>query len=716
MAIIARIGLVIILLGGFFAIPPQSVIAASTTISFESGVDGTDIGSTISGLTFSAGWTYGDWRSARYNGKYPAGDFIGNGNVFAWLGQSQIEGRIDFVEGNASYFQVKVSAGATVTLKGYDGFNNLRATVNVAANVNTGNLVTLRIDAPNGETLHHVTLSGTANTWIIDDLETDAGNLPSPILPVILIPGVGGSHLVNDPNQDGIYDQVWLNIFMLMLSSGDEHLAPTTLQGDGNTPANPGAPEYFTLRSGDILRTELTEDIYQSTINFFLSKGYIEGQNFFVCPFDWRRDLRQIAYNYNPSYPTNSTLDQCVNHALARNPDARKVNIVAHSMGGLVARTYLTDPARAAKIKHLVTLGTPYFGAPKVSQMLLAPEGCFLEIPIFGCNPNPSMTYVILQNFPSAYQLAPGEGYFMVYPDGFLKRWGAYLNYSQTMDQFRAHNTYLTNDAINFRQSINMGYTGGSANGVEVWMIIGNNLPTVTYLEEKNYGQNSYNQIYADGDGTVPFNSATMSNLSLQPPVDFSTGATIVFASGVDHGDLPKNSGVLNYVYDIFTSSKTTPEENTSGSDILSTQSTGLSGRVIQIDGPVLVRIYDDKGNLTGPDANQVHLVKNIPGLFYQVNDTESVILKLPDSGEYRIELQGTHSGAASLRVWNYARNSVTHTIQYTGLSTSTSSLGLLIVNDDFLSSPPNLLQKDGKSQLVEIQPEIIDSDNPANQ
>ena len=82
------------------------------------------------------------------------------------------------------------------------------------------------------------------------DLETDAGSLPSPRLPVILIPGVGGSQLINDPNLDGIYDQVWLNIFMLTLSDGDEHLYPADLQWDGNTPDNPAGAEYYTMRAG----------------------------------------------------------------------------------------------------------------------------------------------------------------------------------------------------------------------------------------------------------------------------------------------------------------------------------------------------------------------------------------------------------------------------------------------------------------------------------
>ncbi len=701
--------LLITLLGG---LPPQAAHAAPTTITFENGTDGEAIGDTISGLTFSANWTYGDWRSARYNGKYPDGDYTSNDNVFAWLGQNQSEGRIDFDDGNASYFQVKVSSGTNVTLKGYDGSNNLLDTDDAAPNVNTGNLVNLRVDKSGSTTLHHVTIVGNANAWIIDDLETDAGSLPSPRLPVILIPGVGGSHLINDHNLDGIYDQDWLNIWALMMSPGDEHLYPAHLQTDGNTPANPGDPIYYTMRAGDILRTELTEDIYTGTINFFLSKGYIEGQTFFVCPYDWRKDLRQIAYNYNPSYPLGITLDTCITTALARNPDVRKVNIVAHSMGGLVARTYLIDPTRASKIKNLVTLGTPYFGATKIAQLVLAPEGCFLEIPVFGCNPNPNMTYSLLQNFTSGYQLSPGEGFFMVYPNGYLKRWGAYLNYTQTMDQFRARNTYLTDDAIDFRQSIksiNEGYTNGNENGVNVTMFVGNNQPTPIGLEEKSYGQNSYNLIFGDGDGTVPRNSATMQNLDLEPDVDYHGAATLIYASGIEHGALARNNTVLETTYTIFTSTSITPEELVAGSDILSTQSTGLSGRVIQVDGPVAVRVFDAKGNLTGPDANLVLLVQDIPGLFYQVNDTNSVVIKLPETGEYRIELQGMRTGSASLSVWNFDQDTLTRSIQYLKIPTSSSSLGLLEVNPTFLTAPPALQQIEGKTAPADIQPMIID-------
>ena len=39
--------------------------------------------------------------------------------------------------------------------------------------------------------------------------------------------------------------------------------------------------------------------------------------------------------------------------------------LVAHSMGGLVMRHYIENPAQAAKVARVVTVGTPYWGSPK---------------------------------------------------------------------------------------------------------------------------------------------------------------------------------------------------------------------------------------------------------------------------------------------------------------------------------------------------------------
>ncbi len=60
-------------------------------------------------------------------------------------------------------------------------------------------------------------------------------------------------------------------------------------------------------------------------------------------------------------------MDNSIDEALAANASATQVNILAHSMGGLVSRYYISDPVRAQKVQRLVTLGTPYLGAPKIA-------------------------------------------------------------------------------------------------------------------------------------------------------------------------------------------------------------------------------------------------------------------------------------------------------------------------------------------------------------
>ncbi|HYZ09976.1 MAG TPA: hypothetical protein VE709_15610 [Pseudonocardiaceae bacterium] len=55
----------------------------------------------------------------------------------------------------------------------------------------------------------------------------------------------------------------------------------------------------------------------------------------------------------------------------ARPKDRRQVVVLAHSMGGLVARHWLGPGGGAAHCRALITLGTPHRGAPKALDWLL---------------------------------------------------------------------------------------------------------------------------------------------------------------------------------------------------------------------------------------------------------------------------------------------------------------------------------------------------------
>ena len=71
----------------------------------------------------------------------------------------------------------------------------------------------------------------------------------------------------------------------------------------------------------------------------------------FVAFYDWRRSNVQGAKNY---------LKPIIDKAKAMSPTG-KVNIVAHSMGGILARVYIEGPDYQDDVDQLITLGTPHF-------------------------------------------------------------------------------------------------------------------------------------------------------------------------------------------------------------------------------------------------------------------------------------------------------------------------------------------------------------------
>lgn len=84
------------------------------------------------------------------------------------------------------------------------------------------------------------------------------------------------------------------------------------------------------------------------------ANGYLEGQTLFDFPYDWEHEsIPVIAEDFARKLKQIKTACAC-----------SKVDVIAHSMGGLVVRQYIEGMGYAHDIDRLVFLGTPHLGSP----------------------------------------------------------------------------------------------------------------------------------------------------------------------------------------------------------------------------------------------------------------------------------------------------------------------------------------------------------------
>ena len=140
-------------------------------------------------------------------------------------------------------------------------------------------------------------------------------------------------------------DEVWLDIKV--------NYEALMLKTDGVSLANlkNACNASMGLKDGAVLTKVLTKDVYEQDLAALNARfpGRV-----YVYAFDWRKNVTNAL----------AGLDAIVERARAAHGGA-KARVIAHSMGGLVTRAYVNDPARAAKLSHVVTVGTPYWGSPK---------------------------------------------------------------------------------------------------------------------------------------------------------------------------------------------------------------------------------------------------------------------------------------------------------------------------------------------------------------
>jgi pimeloyl-ACP methyl ester carboxylesterase len=234
------------------------------------------------------------------------------------------------------------------------------------------------------------------------DLRLVKGSREDPhIPPVVVVPGILGSELLRP---DGT--QAWLNLgnafgyhdlslpYRLPLAESRDDLVPGPLLGaERVVPRLFGFTEYADLLA--LLREAGFRELSE--------KG--PGAAYHVFSYDWRRDLVESARRLHESL-------EALADALG-NPELR-VNVVGHSMGGLVARYYLrygaAEPddgapvtwAGARRIETLILGATPNGGAIHALDTILNGTRVGLS--------TTTLSAEVVAGMPALYQLLPPRG------------------------------------------------------------------------------------------------------------------------------------------------------------------------------------------------------------------------------------------------------------------------------------------------------------------
>lgn len=472
----------------------------------------------------------------------------------------------------------------------------------------------------------------TGNGGIYDQTQFYADQQPQGPRPVLIIPGIVGTDLFYNR------ELVWLNAAKMLEEPNDHYLTQAlSLDETGES--------IKSIETGDIIRNVevslLKIDIFKKLIELFEEKNFTAEKTYFTFRYDWRLDLNK----------TSESLKKRVEEIKALTKH-KKIDVVAHSMGGLVAKNYIKDFGEQ-DINKLIFVGTPHLGAPKAAKVLLA--GDQFSIPWLDAD----RIQEIARNAPAIYQLLPNRNYFeslagYILPNGTDAK---ILDYNQTQEFLAEHelNKSLIQKTEQFfgKELHEMKFSE-----VDAYNIAG--CKTGTQAQYSFGLKNSYIRDinYVSGDKTVPLVSADYINL----PSDHK-----FYVKNGNHAELSSTEGVRDLIVAILSDKSSQLSENVSNNSDFCR----MKGKTIIWRSPVKVHVYDANGNHTGP--KDLGIENNIPGVDYEIIGEEKFMF-LPDEGNYHVEALGRALGHFDLSISDVDDDVVTNTTVFNDVAITQES------------------------------------------
>ncbi len=282
--------------------------------------------------------------------------------------------------------------------------------------------------------------------------------------------------------------------------------------------------------------------------------------------------------------------------------------LVAHSMGGLVASSYLArSSANRSKTEKLITLGTPFTGTAKAIY-------AFETGDVLGAEITGALFKDVVKNLPATFELLPNQRYFARYND-FIKVNGVSKNgYTQSWDYMKTLNWAKKSNG-NIKPMFSQAeafYNSLIVNGtyvtersdVDTYKIYGIGEETKVGVQYDENGEYDFAYYSSEGDGTVLAYSA----LNNAEKYSYKTYA---FQKG--HLNLMRYSGCIQLIKDIIDEKAYVYyDPSTSG-----TIETGIEGLIISDDDV----INKERITIVAKNVESIK-IKNGQGLYiYAVGD-----------------------------------------------------------------------------------------------
>jgi hypothetical protein len=468
-------------------------------------------------------------------------------------------------------------------------------------------------------------------------------------------------------------------------------------------------------------------------MNEMVASGEI--QQFKTLPYDWRYSVSDIVNrgiileDGKISYENELAEDQVPFmiseiQTLADNSKNRKVTLVAHSNGGLVAKALIYRLSQMKEegvstlidaIDRVIMVGTPQLGTPSAVAALL--HGADQNIG-WGIIMKENLARAFGLNLPGAYGLLPSSEYFntqnepIIYFDKSIQSiTNLYQEYGESIDSFDELTNYLLAEKdqripnvpeyLNQPAVINSNHNNESSilhneidvmdfpNNIDVVKIGGWGINTVRGI---NYKKKRF-------CGVIPLCSDAFS-LKAEPVSTTDGDKTVMVKSALHGGGVNKYFNLKQYQVDVGNDDtdhknlfeipqiiefvkNTLLEKSIDLEYITDTKPEAYDNMVISIHSPVSLGVYNEEGKYTGinESGENISVVKEqIPGSTY-FHFAGSKYISVPTDGIYTIVMEGEDIGYFTLDVTKYRNNTPENTITFENIATTSEMKGKMEIH-----------------------------------